>query len=384
MLKYTRTFVLLEEGDAGIISRNGYKLFDLDGNGITRTSMTVDWDDKMAEKGGYPHFMLKEINDQKHFIHESLATDVTGANAVLAMHNDVDIVACGTSYHAGRLLEILLTKELKKRAKAVIASEYSFVANPDNETLVIAISQSGETADTLQAVKFAKSRGAKVMCLTNVVGSSITRIADEVIYLNSGPEISVAATKTFTSQAAVGYKMVLGQENVAKIPKMIEYAMKSENRIKEIAAKIAGKPDIFFIGRGLNYPVAMEGALKLKEISYLHAEAYAGGELKHGPLSLIEDGVPVIAVAPSDGAVSKLFGNIKEVKARGAYVIAITNDENVKKEADEYIEIEHTEDERLYPFAEIIAMQLLAYHVSVLKGIDPDKPRNLAKSVTVE
>jgi len=382
MLTYTKTFVPLEEGDVAILSRNGYKVFDGGGSEVSRKPITVDWGIEMAEKGGYPHFMLKEINDQKHFIHESLVADVGKAKAMLDAFEKIDIIACGTSFHAGLLLKILLAKQLGKRAEAFIASEYPFVTNPDKKTLVIAISQSGETADTMQAVKFAKSKGAKVLSLTNVVGSSITRLSNEVIYLNAGPEISVAATKTFTSQAAVIYKLI--GLDVSRVPGLVERALESESRIKEIAAKIKDKQNIFFIGRGLNYPVAMEGALKLKEISYLHAEAYAGGELKHGPLSLIEKGVPVIAVAPKDESIAKMFGNIKEVKARGAFVIALTDDENVKNEADAVIPLSTPEYAFLYPFPAIICLQLLAYHVSVLRGIDPDRPRNLAKSVTVE
>lgn len=384
MLAYTKTFVPLEEGDVAVLSKNGYKVYSTEGKELSRSPITVDWSLEMAEKGGYPHFMLKEINDQKHFIHESLAADVSRAKPLLMRHGNIDIIACGTSYHAGLLLKILLSRELGKRAEAFIASEYPFVANPGPETLVVAISQSGETADTMQAVKFAKGKGVKVLSLTNTVGSSITRISDEVVYLNAGPEISVAATKTFTSQAAVIYKLVFGPERLSSVPSLVDKAVESEGRIKAVASKIADKPNIFFIGRGLNYPVAMEGALKLKEISYLHAEAYAGGELKHGPLSLIEKGVPVIAVAPRDASLPKLFGNIKEVKARGAYVVAVTNDEAVKKEADETIWLPDAAEEALYPFPEIIVLQLLAYHVSVLRGIDPDKPRNLAKSVTVE
>ena len=384
MLAYTKTFVPLEEGDVAVLSRMGYKVYSVDGKELSRQPITVDWSLEMAEKGGYPHFMLKEINDQKHFIHESLAADVTRAKSLLMRHDNIDIIACGTSYHAGLLLKILLSRELGKRAEAFIASEYPFIANPNPKTLAVAISQSGETADTMQAVKFAKGKGAKVLSLTNTVGSSLTRISDEVVYLNAGPEISVAATKTFTSQAAVIYKLVFGPEKLSSIPSLVEKAIGNEAGIQAVAAKIFTKPNIFFIGRGLNYPIAMEGALKLKEISYLHAEAYAGGELKHGPLSLIEKGVPVIAVAPRDASLPKLFGNIKEVKARGAYVVAVTNDEGVKREADETIWLPDAADEAIYPFPEIIVLQLLAYHVSVLRGIDPDKPRNLAKSVTVE
>lgn len=384
MLKYTKTFVLLEEGDVAVLSKNDYIISDLAGDRLNRKTIIVDWNLEMAEKGGYQHFMLKEIHDQKHFVLESLSADMSKAKQLLSNYQNIDIVACGTSYHAGRLLEILLTKELKKHAKAIIASEYQVVANPDDQTLVIVISQSGETADTLQAVKFAKKHGAKIICLTNVVGSSITRISDEVVYLNAGPEISVAATKTFTSQLVVIYKLVFGQKRALKIQSLIENALKNEEKIKDVARKLLDKPNIFFIGRGLNYPVAMEGALKLKEISYLHAEAYAGGELKHGPLSLIEVGVPVIAIAPSDSTLPKIFGNIKEVKARGAYLIAITDDEKIKQEADNSIKIEKVDDDYFYPFAEIISVQLLAYYVSILRGINPDKPRNLAKSVTVE
>jgi glucosamine--fructose-6-phosphate aminotransferase (isomerizing) len=384
MLAYTKTFVPLEEGDIAVLSKSRYKVYDAGGKEAVRKPMTVDWTLDMAEKGGYPHFMLKEIMDQKHFVRESLAADVSKARSLLDSHDDIDIIACGTSYHAGTLLKILLARELGKRSEAFIASEYPFVANPDKKTLVIAISQSGETADTMQAVRFAKSRGSKVLSLTNVVDSSITRISDVVVYLNAGPEISVAATKTFTSQAAVIYKLVLGPKRLAAIPPLIEKAMDEDNAIRALAEKLVDKKDIFFIGRGLNYPVAMEGALKLKEISYLHAEAYAGGELKHGPLSLIEDGVPVIAVAPKDDSLTKIFGNIKEVKARGAFVVALTDDDAVRREADVSIALPSTSDGALYPFPEIIILQLLAYHVSVLRGINPDRPRNLAKSVTVE
>jgi glucosamine--fructose-6-phosphate aminotransferase (isomerizing) len=384
MLAYTKTFVPLEEGDVAVLSKNGYKIYNLDGEETMREPITVDWNLEMAEKGGYPHFMLKEINDQKHFISESLAADIDNAQELISQYVNIDIIACGTSFHAGLLLKILLSKKMNKRAEAIIASEYQFTANPDEKTLVIAISQSGETADTLQGLKFAKQKGARILSLTNIVGSSITRLSDEVVYLNAGPEISVAATKTFTSQAAVIYKMLGVSGLQSSVSSLVEAALNSEKHIKEIAASIHDKPNIFFIGRGLNYPVAMEGALKLKEISYLHAEAYAGGELKHGPLSLIEKGVPVIAVAPADESLPKMFGNIKEVKARGAFVIALTDDKAVKDESDESIDLPEVDDPTLYPLPEIIILQLLAYHVSVLRGIDPDKPRNLAKSVTVE
>ena len=232
----------------------------------------------------------------------------------------------------------------------------------------------------MQAIKFAKSKGAKILSLTNVVGSSITRISDSVVYLNAGPEISVAATKTFSSQLAVICKLALG--GASEVPEIIGRAIENGEKMKAVAEKLKGKEHIFF-GRALSYPIAMEGALKLKELSYIHAEAYPGGELKHGPLSLIQEGVPVIALAPSDESLPKIHGNIKEVKARGAFVIALTDSPEISREVDISIQIEKTSPE-FYLFAMLPCLQLLAYYASVSRGIDPDRPRNLAKSVTVE
>jgi glucosamine--fructose-6-phosphate aminotransferase (isomerizing) len=382
MLKHTRTFVVLEEGDRAILTPHGYKIYDVNNNETVRRPITVDWGIEMAERGGYEHFMLKEIYDQKHFIREALTADVAAGKKLLDEYENIDIIGCGTSYHAALILKILIQRYLRKRTDAIIASEYMHISNSDNKTLVIAISQSGETADTLQAVRTAKSRDAKILAITNVVQSSLARLADEVIYLNAGPEVSVVATKTFTSQLAVIYKLILPQYR-DEIPKIIDKMLNNEEKIKKIADTIATKKDVFFIGRGLSYPIAMEGALKLKEISYIHAEAYAGGELKHGPLSLIEQGMPVIALAPKDETLTKIYGNIKEVKARGALVIALTNDDDVKKEADFVIELPDIDNE-LYPFALIIPLQYLAYYTCVRKGYNPDRPRSLAKSVTVE
>jgi glucosamine--fructose-6-phosphate aminotransferase (isomerizing) len=386
MLTHTKTFLPLEEGDMAELTPRGYKIYDGFGNEISRKTITVDWSAEIAEKGGYPHFMLKEINDQIHFIHESLATDVANARKALDKFNQVHVIACGTSYHAGMVLKILLQKQMNKNAEAYIASEYSFVSAPSKDTLVIAISQSGETADTLQALRYAKSRNASVLSLTNVVQSSITRLSDEVVYLNAGPEVSVAATKTFVSQLAVIYKLIFeGNKNVdlSIIPRILEKTLETEEELKKIADKVKESKDIFFLGRGISYPIAMEGALKLKEISYLHAEAYPGGELKHGPLSLIHDGIPVIALIPSDETMPKMLGTLKEVKSRGALLIAFTDNPNIKSESDLSISIPSIKSE-LCPFSMIIPMQLLAYYVSVARGINPDRPRNLAKSVTVE
>lgn len=384
LLAHTKTFIPLEEGDVGVLMAEGHRLFTLQGEAISRPPIEVNWGVEMAQKGGYAYFMLKEIYDQKQAISESMATDVSRAKALLQNYSRVDIVACGTSYHAGLVLKQLLVRAGLGRAEAYIASEYAFTSLPDDKTLLIAISQSGETADTLQAVKWAREKGAKVIALTNVVGSSITRLADEVVMLHAGPEIGVAATKTFTSQLAVIYKLAHSSNLFSSIPDIVTAQLFYEKDIEKMAHRLVDEQNIFFLGRGISLPVAMEGALKLKEISYLHAEAYAGGELKHGPLSLIEEGVPVIVLAPNDETAGKMLGNIKEVKARGATVIALTNSKEIKSEVDYVIPLPMIEDPLLYPFALIIPLQLLAYHVSVLRGINPDRPRNLAKSVTVE
>lgn len=381
MLKYTRTFVPLQEGDNAILTRHGYKVYGQDGSEATRKQITVDWDVEMAQKGGYPHFMLKEIEDQKHFINESLSSDVSAAKKLIDDSGRIDIVAAGTSFHAGLMLAYLLQGS-GKAAQAFIASDYPLIARPGQKTLIVAISQSGETADVLQALRYAKD--SRKIALTNTVGSTITSLADCVVFLNAGPEVGVAATKTFTAQLAVIYKMFYGKERLAGLSGLIGMMLERENEIKAIAQKIAGKENAFFIARGKNVPIACEASLKFKEITYIHSEAYPAGELKHGTLSLITEGVPVIALAPKDEALQKLFGNIKEAKARGALIVSVTDDEGVKKESDLCICLPEGIEPLLYPFALIIPLQLLAYHTSVLRGINPDRPRNLAKSVTVE
>jgi glucosamine--fructose-6-phosphate aminotransferase (isomerizing) len=346
-----------------------------------RKQITVDWDAEMAQKGGYPHFMLKEIMDQRHFINESMASDVQAAMAMIQKHDKIDIVAAGTSYHAALMLAYLLAAK-GKTAQAFIASDYQFIAKPQKDTLVIAITQSGETADVLQALRHAVS--SPKLAITNTVGSSVTRLVGCTVLLNAGPEVGVAATKTFTSQLAVIYKLAYGREAIAGLPQLIGSMLDKENEVKAMAQRLAGTDNAFFIARGRNVPIACEGSLKFKEITYIHSEAYPGGELKHGTLSLITEGVPVIALAPKDETLVKLFGNIKEAKARGGLIISITDDEAVRKESDLSISLPQGMDPLLYPFALIVPLQLLAYHVSVLRGINPDRPRNLAKSVTVE
>jgi len=381
MLKYTRTFVPLQEGDVAVLTRNGYKVYSYDGSEAERKQITVDWDLDVAEKGGYPHFMLKEIMDQKHFINESLATDVAEAKALIDKHDRIHIVAAGTSYHAGLMLNLFL-QHAGKSSQTYIASDYPLVARPDKDSLLITITQSGETADVLQALRHAQ--GSKKIALTNVVGSTVTTLVDSVIYLNAGPEVGVAATKTFTAQLAVIYKLFLPKEKLDAIPPLISRMLDCEAEVKEAAQRLAGSEHAFFIARGRNVPIAYEGSLKFKEITYIHSEAYPGGELKHGTLSLITDGVPIIALAPKDAGLRKLFGNIKEAKARGGMIVSITDDEQVRKESELSIKLPEGIDPEFYPFALIVPLQLLAYHVSVLRGINPDRPRNLAKSVTVE
>ncbi|MBN1170179.1 glutamine--fructose-6-phosphate transaminase (isomerizing) [Candidatus Micrarchaeota archaeon] len=377
MLKHTRQFVPLEEGDIAILTRESYQIFNHDGKTVIRKPITVKWSMEQAQKSGFPHFMLKEIHEQKHTVSESLAANVDKAKKLIENHERIDIVACGTSYHAGLMLAYLLSKK-GKNAHAYIASDYPFIAKPDEKTLMVAISQSGETADILQAIK-AKSSGK--IAITNAVGSSIARICDATIYMNAGPEVGVAATKTFTAQLAIVFR--LAYEKVPEPGNLIETMLSKEDEIRKIAEKLSKKEHAFFLARGSNVPIAYEGSLKFKEITYIHSEAYPAGELKHGTLSLVTEGTPVIALAPKDETTAKLLGNIKETKARGATVISLTNDANVKKESDYVIDIPVV-DARLYPLALAIPLQLLAYHVSVLRGINPDRPRNLAKSVTVE
>ena len=381
MLRYTRIFVPLEDGDIVIMGRHGYKVYDASFSETTRSQITVDWDIEMAKKGGYPHFMLKEINDQRHFINESLSSDVSKAKALIDAHARIDIIAAGTSYHASLMLAYLLSAE-GKCAQAFVASDYPFIAKPTEDALLIAITQSGETADVLQALRY--GAGCKKIAITNTIGSSVTRLVDTTVMLNAGPEVGVAATKTFTSQLAVVYKLIYGKEPLESLPSIIGAMLEKENEIKVIAEKLAGCEHAFFIARGRNVPIAYEASLKFKEITYIHSEAYPGGELKHGTLSLITEGTPVIALAPKDNALQKLSGNILEAKARGAFIFGISDDDDVIRESDVFIRLPPGIRPELYPFALIVPLQLLAYHVSVLRGINPDRPRNLAKSVTVE
>jgi glucosamine--fructose-6-phosphate aminotransferase (isomerizing) len=381
MLKYTKTFVPLQEGDIAVVTRMGYKVYLHDGSEAIRKQITVDWNLDLAQKGGYPHFMLKEIMDQTHFVNESLATDVSEAKRLIEKYDRIDIIAAGTSYHAALMFAYLLQRT-GKGAQAFVASDYPFIAKPDEKTLVIGISQSGETADVLQAFRYAKK--SRKIALVNTMGSTITTLSDCVVYLNAGPEVGVAATKTFTSTLAVIFKIIYGKQSLAGVSRLIEAMLAQENEIRKLAQLLALKENAFFLGRGLNFPMAYEASHKFKEITYIHSEAYPGGELKHGALSLVCEGFPVIVLAPKDDSLQKLFGNIKEVKARGGVIYSVTDDKEVMAESAFHLDIPEGTDPILYPIALIVPLHLLAYHTSVLRGINPDRPRNLAKTVTVE
>lgn len=381
LLPYTKKTISLED-ERIVFASDNFRILDLNGKETDYEIKEITWDVESAERSGFKHFMLKEIYEQESIIYQSLGTDVQNAKKIIENAKNIHIIACGTSYYASKILDIFLEKKMKKNSKAFIASEYSIIASPKENDLIIAISQSGETADAIQAIKFAKQKGAKILSLINIMDSSIARISDSVIYLHAGLEMGVAATKTFSAQLAIIYKLTYG-ENIQEIPGLLKRARLLEDKIKKIAEQIRDSEHVFFIARGLCYPLAMEGALKLKELSYIHSEAYPGGELKHGPLSLVTQGTLIIALAPNDETYRKMHGNIKEVKARGGFVIALSDNESLRNDVDIFVKIEKTKPV-LYPFAIIPILQLLAYHISILKGLDPDKPRNLAKSVTVE
>ena len=413
ILKYTRDVYLIENNEIVEIKKDSVKIMDVDGNEIKRDITHVEWDLEAASKDGYEYFMEKEIHEQPEVLVKTLNSrvdenyninfdDAGLTKEYLSGINDIYIVACGTAYHAGLAGKHIIEKKTRIRVDVEIASEFRY-RNPviDEKTLVIVLSQSGETLDTLEAMKEAKKHGARVVAITNVVGSSIAREADHVVYTWAGPEIAVASTKAYTTQMvilnlmAIDFAYKFGKitkdeavEDIKKlydveqsIQKMLEY----DEKIKNAADKIKDSESMFYLGRGLDYVIAVEGALKSKEISYIHSEAFASGELKHGTIALITDGVPVVVNVTQSGLFEKSVSNIKEVTSRGAYVIAIAKEGNtvVEEVADEVFYIPDVEDDYA-GFPTIVIHQLLAYYLSKLKGNDVDKPRNLAKSVTVE
>lgn len=414
ILEYTRETYILDDGEIAVLSKDGVELFTFEGNPITKEVFNVTWDAAAAEKGGYEHFMMKEIQEQPKAIRDTL----TGRISEDAQHVIMDelnwtpelagsierihIVACGTSWHAGLVGKAVIEKLTRIPVDVEIASEYRY-RDPivSENTLIVIISQSGETADTLAAMREMKKRGNRVLAITNVLGSSANREADDTIITKAGPEIAVASTKAYTTQVVSLYLFAcymaqlrgsVGAPQVPEIlealkglPELTQKVLETAPAIEEFARKYKDKEDAFFIGRGLDFAVSLEGSLKLKEISYIHAEAYAAGELKHGTLALITEGVPVIAVVTQDDLYEKTVSNVVEVKARDAYVLALAwqGDNNIQKYVDEVITIPRTLP-FLSPVLSVVPLQLLAYYASVARGNDVDKPRNLAKSVTVE
>lgn len=412
ILKYTRRVYLLEDREIALIRRDGVEIIDQYGKKVQKEVFEVTWDVESAEKGGYQHFMIKEIHEEPKALRDTMASRIVDGKVNLSDLNvtreqlekagKIIIIACGTAYHAGVVGKYVIEKLARIPVDVEIASEFRYkdpLINEDN--IVIIISQSGETADTLAAMRVCKKVGAKVIAITNVVGSTVSREADHVVYTWAGPEIAVASTKAYTTQLLCMYMMALdfadkmGRisadeyqriiEEIRKLPELAQEILDDKEIIQRCADETFNASSIFYMGRGLDYAVAMEGSLKLKEISYIHSEAYAAGELKHGTIALIEEGTPVVALATQKGLFEKTLSNIKEVKARGAFVIAVAmeGDTEIEKEADRVIYIPRVYD-ILAPVLVVIPLQLYAYYVAVAKGCDVDKPRNLAKSVTVE
>lgn len=388
LLEYTKDFILLEEGDFAQISRDEIKVFDADLNLCTRKEIHVDWTAQMAQKNGHEHFMLKEMLEQPDTIKQALSSDISDSIPLLKNAKNLAIIGCGTSHYAGLVFEFLLRRQ-GINATSHIASEYSYWST-GTEDVVVAITQSGETADTLSAIKKAKQNGAKVIAITNVVGSTITREADIPIYIGVGPEIGVLATKSFSGQLTVLYKIAytLAQDNMMleklkESPDSMKTILEKIDSIKILAKDLIQFRDFFFISRSIGYPCALEGALKLKEVTYLHAEAYPAGELKHGPISLLQDDVAIFTLAPSGPTLKKLNSNIKECKARGAKIVVMSDDQKTLDEGQYSLEMPKIEPE-LVPLFYIVPLQLLSYFMALELGRDPDQPRNLAKSVTVE
>ncbi len=412
LLKYTRDYSVLEEGDLAVVTAQGIRFYNAFGEPVERQRLTADWDQEAAEKGGYPHFMLKEINEQPAAITATVSPRVEDGMPDLRIPELTDerlrsigmvhLVACGTAMHAGMVGKAAIETLARVPAEVDIASEFRYrdpILNKDD--LVIIISQSGETSDTLAALKLAKSRGVPVLAIVNVVGSSIARAADYILYTYAGPEIAVASTKAYMVQMCVLYLFALrlayarGKLEEAETKRLTAELLRAGEvikprlddceQIKYLASRFVNTQSCFFIGRGFDYALSLEGSLKLKEISYVHSDAYAAGELKHGTISLITDGVPVIALATQKQVYEKTISNAKETKSRGARVILFTTKDAVVPEgvADYIIRLDEYED-LLMPLQLIVPLQLFAYYMAVLRGCDVDKPRNLAKSVTVE
>ena len=414
ILAYTRDMIILEDEELAVVTADGVELTTLEGRPVERAPVRISWDPIMAEKGGYRHFMLKEIYEQPRAITDTfsgrlaldtgdvllpdLNLDAAAARAI----QRVVLVACGTSWHAALLGRSMIERLAGIPAEVDLASEFRYrdaIVGP--QTLVVAISQSGETADTIGAVKAARLKGCPVLAITNVVGSALARESTGMVQMHAGPEIGVASTKAFSTMIVAGYLLALwlGRQrgaltpeetkkrlhDLVEIPRLIEQTLELDGAIADLARQLSGARDFLYLGRGLQFPIALEGALKLKEISYIHAEGYAGGEMKHGPIALIADGLPVVALVPRDGSYERMLGNMEEVRARDGMLIAIThaNDRAASAKARHVIEVPPAA-ELLAPLVTVVPLQLLAYHIALRRGCDVDQPRNLAKSVTVE
>jgi glutamine---fructose-6-phosphate transaminase (isomerizing) len=414
ILSHTRDVVILEDNDVAVVTAQGVELSTLEGDPVQRESTKIMWDPIMAEKGGYRHFMLKEMYEQPRAIADTFRGRIapeTG-NIVLPEINldpstvqaiqRVVLVACGTAWHAATLGRMMIERLAGIPAEVDLASEFRYrdaIVGP--ETLVVAVSQSGETADTIGAVKAARLKGCPILAITNVVGSALAREATGVLQMHAGPEIGVASTKAFSTMIVASYLLglwlgrqrgALTSEDVKKrihelveIPRLVEKTLELDGRMEALARQVSDATDFLYLGRGVQFPIALEGALKLKEISYIHAEGYAGGEMKHGPIALIANGLPVVVLIPRDSSHDRMLGNMEEVRARDGQVIAICNpdDRAAASKAHHVIEVPPCA-ELLAPLLTVIPLQLLAYHVALRRGCDVDQPRNLAKSVTVE
>ena len=410
ILSYTKDFYLLNDYEYVVLSKNKAEFFDSNLKPIKKDLVNIDWNASAAEKDGYPDFMLKEIHEQPKSIRETIGSRLTSdgkctiegldlSKDYLKSLNRIYIVACGTAMHAGLATKALFEKLCGIQTEVDIASEFRY-RDPliDEKSLVIFISQSGETADTIAALKLSKEKGAKTIAISNVIGSSITREADYTVYTHAGPEIAVASTKAYTSQVvlmtlmAINFAEILGKKSdiiselkadVLKLPSQVEDVLKNIDGVRNFAKQVYTEKDMFFLGRGIDYSAALEASLKLKEISYIHSDAYAAGELKHGPIALIEKGVTVISIMTDPALTPKTISNLQEVITRGAKTLVVTNQDLGDKSFDNMITIPKT-NPLISPILSIVPLQLFAYFISKEKGLDVDKPRNLAKSVTVE
>jgi glucosamine--fructose-6-phosphate aminotransferase (isomerizing) len=413
ILKHTRQVIYLDDKEMAIVSKDGFKTMTVEAEEISKEVQNVEWDLEAIEKGGFRHFMLKEIYEQPETIRNATRgrlvmktgeAHLGGLNIAVPELRELKrlvLLGCGTSWHAGLIGEYMIEEHARVPVEVEYASEFRY-RNPiiERGTVTMSISQSGETIDTLEAMREAKRKGAIVLGICNVVGSTIARESDGGVYIHAGPEIGVASTKAFTSQISVLTLIALllgrmrtmsksrGQqiiEAIHALPGQVQTILDKNDQIYDIAKAYCEDTNFLYLGRGANFPVALEGALKLKEISYVHAEGYPAAEMKHGPIALIDDHMPVVVICPKDAAYGKILGNISEVKARKGRLIVIANEDDteVEKQADHVIRIPKTLD-MLYPMLTVIPLQLLAYHIAVLRGCDVDQPRNLAKSVTVE